>query len=233
MRHLAPVSAVVSAALALAATVGVSSAAAQDFLGALARQAATSAAQTLANRAVQGATDAATSAVTRAVAPTATTPQARPEIRQHGVEQPWSADGDLIYATRSRRLTALEGKPYWENAAFCAALNRTADIQVEKQRQEWAAGGKTYPEEYAQTMLNGIESRVAYMRRFALLRMSRDRPGQDNGATFDARVVETEAELRTRDWSPRTSWSDLSSQCGSFQVGNGNFLMMMANGRSK
>lgn len=227
--------------LLIGAVVGAPVAAqAQDFLGAIARQAAASVAQNLANRAAQGATDAVTNAVTRPrdpAQPAATTEApatpTRPEIRQHGVVQPWSPEGDLIFATRNPRNPALDGKPYWENSAFCAALNRTADIQVEKRRQEWAATGKTYPEEYAQETLGGVEERVAYQRRFALLRMDRDRPGQDNGATFDARVAELEAELRARDWTPRTSWTDLSAQCGSYQTLNGNFLMMMANGRSK
>lgn len=227
--------------LLIGAVVGAPVAAqAQDFLGAIARQAAASVAQNLANRAAQGATNAVTNAVTRPADPaqpgaTAAAPAAptRPEIRQHGIVQPWTPEGDLIFLTPSRRRPALDGKPYWENSAFCAAMSRTADIQVEKRRQEWAAEGKTFPEEYARESLDGIERQVAYQRRFALLRMDRDRPGQDNGASFDARVVELEAELRTRDWTPRTSWTDLSEQCGSYQTINGNFLMMMANGRSK
>lgn len=215
--------------------------AAQDFLGALARQAAASAASTLANRAAQGATDAVANAVTRPRQPqgqspapsaqTAPAAQTRPEIRLHGAVQPWSPQGDLIFATRNPSQPDLLGKPYWEVSAFCAALNRTVDIQVEKQRRQWAATGKVYPEEYAQDMLRDVESRVAYQRRFALLRMNLDRPGRDNGATFDAKVAEIEAELRTRDWTPRTSWTDLSAQCGSFQVLNGNFLGMMEAGR--
>lgn len=232
MRHRA-VPLIFVAAVAIGSPV-----AAQDFLGSIARQAAAAAAQNLANRAAQGATNAVTNAVTRqgssgqnSGAQGQTASGVRPEIRLHGVVQPWSPEGDLIFATRNPSQPDLLGKPYWEVSAFCAALSRTADIQVEKKRQEWAATGKTYPEEYAQETLSGIEAQVAYQRRFALLRMNLDRPGQDNGATFDARVVANEAELRARDWSPRTAWTDLSSQCSSFQIINGNFLGMMEAGR--
>lgn len=227
--------------LALTLAVAVTTATpahAQDFLGAIARQAAATAAQNLANRAAQGATNAVTNAVTRPrdparpdqpAAPPAARP--RPEIRLHNAVQPWSPEGDLIFATRNPSQPALLGKPYWEASAFCAALSRTADIQVEKKRQEWAATGKTYPEEYARESLDRIEMYVTHQREFALLRMNLDRPGQDNAATFDARVVALEAELRARDWTPRTSWSDLSEQCGSYQMINGNFRMMMQAGR--
>ena len=225
--------------LLIGAVVGAPVAAqAQDFLGAIARQAAASVAQNLANRAAQGATDAVTNAVTRprdpaqpGAAPAAPVAPRRPEIRLHNAVQPWSPEGDLIYATGNPSEPDLLGKPYWEASAFCAALNRTIDIQVEKNRQEWAATGKTYPEEYARESLSRIEEFVDYQRKFALLRMNLDRPGQDNGATFDARVVALEAELRARDWTPRTSWKDLSSQCSSYQIGNGNFRMMMMAGR--
>lgn len=231
--------------LAVAVLAVGTPAAAQDFLGAIARQAAASAAATLANRAAQGATDAVTNAVTRPRQPqgqpqsqpsappaqTAPAAPARPEIRLHGAVQPWSPEGDLIFATGNSSQPDLLGKPYWEVSAFCAALSRTVDIQIEKQRRQWAETGKVYPEEYAQDRLKGVESQVAYQRRFALLRMNLDRPGQDNAATFDARVIQTEAELRARDWTPRTSWTDLSGQCSSYQVINGNFLGMMDAGR--
>lgn len=219
------------------ATAAASPAAAQDFLGALARQAATSVAERLANRAADAIGGAAQGRGQAAASPTeagaASGAGERPEVRVHGQVQPYDENGDLMYQSANGQTPSFQGRPYWRSAVFCAGFSRTHDIQVAKSRAEWAARGRVYdegdPDEY-RTIQRNEEAR---WRRFALLRLQRDQPATDHDAMVDDAINRAEQEVRARDWSARTAWRDQASECQSFYLANGNFIMMMSNGRSR
>jgi hypothetical protein len=220
-----------------AATAAASPVAAQDFLGALARQAATRAAERLANRAADRAAAARGGAAggrgQAAASPTEAGAGGRPEVRVHGQIQPYDENGDLMYQSANSQTPDFQGRPYWRSAVFCAGFSRTHDIQVAKSRAEWAARGRVYdegdPEAY-RTVQRNEETR---WRRFALLRLQRDQPGTDSAAMVDEQINRAEQEVRARDWSARTAWQDQARECQSFYLANSNFIMMMSNGRSR
>lgn len=93
----------------------------------------------------------------------------------------------------------IHNQPRWVVAAHCAALFETHDPVMERDREAYrvrmaARGHPVSPltaEDYArfERMSEGARRSRQQYTQYAMARMNRDRPGQDNARTFEAEVA--------------------------------------------
>ena len=181
---------------------------AQDWLSGIARSAAQSAAQGLMNRAV--------SAVTNPSTPGATAQGAAAAPRAGGRPDRYDTNGDRIWRREDRGPERFDGKPVWQSAAQCAALNQLVDIHAADWRAHAASKNATYPEDRIESTRRIAVGAIERFRVFAVKRIQIDHPGADAQGQFDAEVARQVPILRQEDWSIHESWDRRHDQCDIF-----------------